>query len=228
LAVPEQEALMEKVKFHFDPRCPWCYQTSQWVRRLDELGTIEADWGVFSLEIVNAPEGTDPESIDAVSGPALRTAILIRDSEGSKAIGPFYKALGKRIWESYPAVTDMVEATREALVEIGLDPGLLDKALADPATWTAVIEEHRGLIETNKSFGVPTIVLDGGTGPAIFGPVISEMPDDETSVEMWEHVAWLTRYQNFAELKRDRQGPPDLAGWRWRTEQQAKAQAQAT
>ena len=135
---------MDSVKFHFDPRCPWCYQTSQWVRRLDELGTIEADWGVFSLEIVNSPEGTDPETIEAVSGPALRTAILIRDSEGSKAIGPFYKALGKRIWESYPAMNDMVEITREALVEIGLDPGLLDKALADPATWTAVIEEHRG------------------------------------------------------------------------------------
>jgi hypothetical protein len=219
---------METVKFHFDPRCPWCYQTSRWIRRLDELGTIESDWGVFSLEVVNAPEGTDPTTIDAQSGPALRTAILIRDSEGSKAIGPFYKALGKRIWEQAPPATDMIEAVRESLSEIGLDPGLVDKAMADPSTWLAVLDEHRNLIEVNKSFGVPTIVLDGGSGPAIFGPVISELPDDETAVEMWEHVSWLTRYRNFAELKRDRISAPDLPAWKWRMEQRQKEQAQAT
>ena len=31
---------MEQVKFHFDPRCPWCYQTSRWAVRLEELGEI--------------------------------------------------------------------------------------------------------------------------------------------------------------------------------------------
>jgi predicted DsbA family dithiol-disulfide isomerase len=215
---------METVKFHFDPRCPWCYQTSQWIRRLDELGTIEADWGVFSLEVVNAAEGTDVEAIDAISGPVLRTAILIRDRDGSKAIGPFYKAVGKRIWEQAPPMTDMAEASREALEEIGLDPGLVDEALADPSTWTAVLKEHRELIEVNKSFGVPTIVLDGGSGPAIFGPVIAEMPNDDDAVALWEHVSWLTRYSDFSELKRSRSTSPDLPAMAWRLEQQKKAQ----
>jgi predicted DsbA family dithiol-disulfide isomerase len=219
---------MESVKFHFDPRCPWCYQTSRWIRRLDELGTIEADWGVFSLEVVNAPEGTDPETIDASSGPVLRTAILIRDAHGSKAIGPFYKAVGKRIWEQSPPMSDMAQAAREALDEIGLDSGLVDKALGDPATWTAVLAEHRALIEEHDSFGVPTIVLDGGSGPGIFGPVISEMPDDANAVALWEHVSWLTRYRNFAELKRDRSTISDLAAFTWRREQQAKEAAQQT
>src|SRR5579864_4129519 len=92
---------MELVTFHFDPRCPWCYQTSRWARRLEELGQIELDWGVFSLEVVNIEAGKDPHQIGegARSGASLRTAIAIRDSEGSKAIGPFYAALGKRIWE---------------------------------------------------------------------------------------------------------------------------------
>jgi predicted DsbA family dithiol-disulfide isomerase len=216
---------METVKFHFDPRCPWCYQTSQWIRRLEELGTIEADWGVFSLEVVNADQDTDPETIDAISGPALRTAILIRDTKGSKAIGPFYKALGKRIWEQSPPMSDMVQAVRESLEEIGFDPSLVDTALEDPATWTAVLAEHRDLIEVNKSFGVPTIVLDGGTGPAIFGPVIGEMPDDTTAVELWEHVSWLVRYQDFSELKRARVSPPDLPAMKWRLEQSAMEKA---
>ena len=218
---------METVKFHFDPRCPWCYQTSQWVRRLEELGTIEADWGVFSLEVVNAAEGVDPETIDAKSGPALRTAIAIRDSVGSKAIGPFYKALGKRIWEVSPPMTDMVEVCREALAEVGLDPTLVDQALDDPKTWLAVLEEHNELINGTQSFGVPTIVLDGGAGPAIFGPVIADMPDDATAVELWEHVSWLTRNESFFELKRDRTRGPDLPAWAWRMEQRKKELAQA-
>ena len=54
--------MSEPVKFYFDPRCPWCYQTSRWAKRLEELGEIGLDWGVFSLEVVNLEEqpGFDP------------------------------------------------------------------------------------------------------------------------------------------------------------------------
>ena len=210
---------MEKVKFHFDPRCPWCYQTSRWVRRLEELGEVEVDWGVFSLEVVNLEEGKDPHAIDAVSGPALRTAIAIRDSVGSKAIGPFYAALGKRIWEQAPPREDTMEAIRESLEEAGLDPELGEKAMADQGTWEAVLEEHNVLIANTRSFGVPTIVLDDGA--AIFGPVISEMPTDDDGIELWKHVSWLVRYENFSELKRDRTIKNDLPAAVWRAQQRA-------
>ena len=99
---------MERVKFYFDPACPWCYQTSRWARRVEELGEIELDWGIFSLEVVNLPPGKDARELDARSGPALRTALAIRDRHGSKAIGPFYAALGKRIWDQPPPPDDMV------------------------------------------------------------------------------------------------------------------------
>lgn len=211
---------MEKVKFHFDPRCPWCYQTSRWVRRLEELGEVEVDWGVFSLEVVNLEEGKDPHAIDAVSGPALRTAVAIRDSVGSKAIGPFYAALGKRIWEQAPPREDTMEAIRESLEEAGLDPELGEKAMADRDTWEAVLEEHNALIANTRSFGVPTIVLDDGA--AIFGPVISQMPADDEGVELWKHVSWLVRYENFSELKRDRTIKNDLPAAVWRAEQRAR------
>jgi 2-hydroxychromene-2-carboxylate isomerase len=215
---------MDKVKFHFDPRCPWCYQTSRWIRRLEELGEVETDWGIFSLEVVNLEAGKDPRQIDAVSGPALRTAIVIRDNFGSKAIGPFYAALGKRIWEQVPPAEDMLAAVRESLEEAGLDPSLLDKAMADESTWDAVLAEHNELIANTRSFGVPTIVLEGGE--AIFGPVISQLPDDDDGVELWKHVAWLVRYENFSEVKRDRTIKNDLPAAIWRA-QQREAQAGA-
>jgi hypothetical protein len=219
---------MDKVKFHFDPRCPWCYQTSRWIRRLEELGEVEADWGIFSLEVVNLEAGKDPRQIDAVSGPALRTAIVIRDNFGSKAIGPFYAALGKRIWETVPPAEDQLVAVRESLEEAGLDPSLVDKAMADESTWDAVLAEHNELIANTRSFGVPTIVLEGGEGLAIFGPVISELPNDEDGVELWKHVSWLARYENFSELKRDRTIKNDLPAALWRAKQrEAQAAAKA-
>jgi protein-disulfide isomerase-like protein with CxxC motif len=216
--------VLDKVKFHFDPICPWCYQTSRWAKRLEALGEVELDWGVFSLEVVNLDKDKDPHEPAARSGPALRTAIAIRDTEGSKAIGPFYTAIGKRIWEQAPPADDLAAASRESLSEIGLDPGLCDKALADPATWEAVLAEHQALVERTGSFGVPTIVLDGGTGPAIFGPVVSELPTDEDTVELWRHTSWLVRYGNFSEVKRNRSRAPDLPAVEWHRQRRAERQ----
>ncbi len=206
---------MDTVRFHFDPICPWCYQTSRWAKRLEQLGEIELDWGLFSLEVVNLKEGSDPHQLQARSGPALRTAILIRERKGGAAIGSYYTALGKRIWEQSLPEQDMATAVRGALEEVGLDVEWCEEALAEPATWEAVLEEHHGLIERTRSFGVPTIVLDGGRGPAIFGPVISELPTDDDAVELWRHVSWLARYENFSELKRERSKAPDLPAMPW-------------
>ena len=75
---------MDVVRFHFDPICPWCYQTSRWAKRVEQLGEIELDWGLFSLEVVNLKDGADPRELQARSGPALRTATLIRAAEGRR------------------------------------------------------------------------------------------------------------------------------------------------
>jgi hypothetical protein len=84
-------------------------------------------------------------------------------------------------------------------------------------------------VEGTRSFGVPTIVLDGGAGPAIFGPVITHLPDDEDAVALWRHTAWLMRHASFAELKRHRLGRADLPTVKWRVAQeQQKAAAGAT
>jgi hypothetical protein len=202
--------MAELVRFHFDPRCPWCWQTSRWARQLEGLGEVELEWGVFSLEVVNLKEGE--ELTDPASGPALRTAILIRDRLGRKAIGPFYEALGQRLWHQPPppGAAEMPDAVRAALQEAGLDPTLCDDALADPGTWDAVRAEHDDVVARHGAFGVPTIVLDGGEGPAIFGPVIAELPTDADAVELWRHTAWLARYPNVYEIKRNRDKAPDV------------------
>lgn len=206
----------ERIRFYFDPICPWCYQTSRWARRLEELGVIEIDWGLFSLELQNA--GNEPEELAAAhvkSGLALQTAVLVRDTAGGSAVGNFYKAIGERVHQRGERLEE--SATIEAaLADIGLDVALCGKATGNEAAREQVSIEHRELCQRTRSFGVPTIVLDDGDGPAIFGPVISEVPTDEDAVELWRHVSWLVRYENFAELKRDRIADPDLESVRRR------------
>lgn len=219
---------METVRFHFDPRCPWCWQTSVWARRLDKLGELTLEWGVFSLEVINLPEGGDRLALEqtAVSGPALRTALLLRDAEGHAAVGAFYQALGRRLWDEVPPPRpeEMPDAVRATLTELGFDPALVDRALADPGTWDRVLAEHDEVVERVGAFGVPMLVLDGGTGPGIFGPVISELPSDEESIELWRHTAWLARHDTFFELKRNRT-ILKLPALDWTMEQRRQAQA---
>ena len=211
----------ERLRFHFDPVCPWCYITSKWVRRLEELGAAELDWAIFSLELANLDDQELSRSKGhSQSGPALRTVMTIRDAAGGKAVGRFYEHLGRRVHELGEAV-DHPDTIVGALGDAALDPGLYDKALVDESTWEAVRREHLDLVERTRSFGVPTIVLDGGEGPAIFGPVISEVPSDEDAVELLRHVAWLARYEDFSELKRDRTTMPDLESVRRFQERQA-------
>lgn len=194
-----------RIRFHFDPACPWCYLTARWVAKLESLGEVEADWAVFSLAIANGADERGP------SEQALRTAVYVRHAHGQQTCGRFYLALGARVHERGEAVDDAA-VIAGALEDIGLEPVLGEKALANDDTWNEVEAEHERLVESTRSFGVPTIVLDGGQGPAIFGPVISEVPsEDEDAVELFRHVAWLTRHKAFSELKRDRTAPPTFS-----------------
>jgi hypothetical protein len=213
----------EQLTFHFDPLCPWCWQTSRWARRLVELGAATVEWKVFSLSIQNNPEGASAVDPASAGVRGLRTALAVRRAGGNDAVGSFYDALGIRHFHGDLESYDDEDTFRKALTDVGLDAGLYDQAMADVATWDAVVAEHTAIVSATKSFGVPTIRLDGGAGPAIFGPVISELPTDDDAVKLLEHTAWLVRYENFGELKRERIDLDVPSAAAWRARQAAKA-----
>ncbi len=217
--------MADAVRFHFDPRCPWCYQTSRWIARLEELGEITVTWAVFSLAIANqGDEGR--ATADRAGAPVLRTTVAVRRAAGDAAAGRFYAAMGAAVHERGESVDDP-EVIDAALRVAGIDAAVRRHAMDDPSTWDAVQQEHDELVRTQHGFGVPTIVLDGGAGPAIFGPVIVDVPDDRGAVELWRHVAWLVRNENFAELKRERTRLPDLESIRRYEKLRAERQSHA-
>ena len=215
------------VSFAFDPLCPWCWQTSKWMRRCVELGAAEVTWGVYSLELAHHADGPAAGDPIAPGVRGLRTAIAVRNAEGNEAMGAFYAALGERYFERLESYDDLA-TFHGALTDIGLDPTIYDRALARKATFATLVKEHKALVKETKAFGVPTIRTDGGRGPGMFGPVLSEMPDDADSVEMLGHVVWLIEHDNVAELKRDRTLALDVERARmWERKRKARERSRA-
>jgi protein-disulfide isomerase-like protein with CxxC motif len=205
----------ESIRFHLDPRCPWCWQTSKWVRQIERLGVVDVSWGLFSLEVVNFDKSVEQfDEKRSVAAPSQRTLVAVRDDAGQAAASRFYEAIGTRYFELEQDLTE-ASTIQGALTDAGLDTGYYEKALADQSTWDTVLREHLDLVTNTASFGVPTIRLDGGAGPVIFGPVISNPPaNDDDAIQLWKSVSWLIRYDNFSELKRNRTIDPDLAYYR--------------
>lgn len=195
--------MAERVQFYFDPICPWCYQTARWIWRLVELGQVEVDWAVFSLSIANRGNATTKKKGHFRSERALRTVVAVRAHHGPEAVGGFYRELGRRVHECGEPLAKTLTVAG-ALTDAGLDATLGEQAMSDDATTTMLETEHAAFVERTGSIGVPTIVLDGGAGPSIFGPVVSRVPPDSDALELWQHVSWLVRHPAFAELKRNR------------------------
>jgi predicted DsbA family dithiol-disulfide isomerase len=201
--------MAERVAFYFDPSCPWAWLTSRWLIEAARVRPIEIEWRFFSLAEVNRDREDDrAKEAHAQSQAALRVLALVRRRLGQAALARLFTALGEARHDRGEAFT---AATLQAgLAAAGLDPKLETEAMADPVTEQEVLAEHRAIVEKAQAFGVPTLVLDAGEGPAIFGPVIRSVPRGEAAGELWDHVRWLMRQTDVYEIKRERTGHPDI------------------
>jgi hypothetical protein len=96
---------------------------------------------------------------------------------------------------------DVPELTRQALADIGIDPGYAEAVLADERTWTAVLGEHRHWADELRVFGVPTLLI-GDERRVLFGPVLRALPGDDDCRELWRHLHGLAALGTVYELKR--------------------------
>jgi predicted DsbA family dithiol-disulfide isomerase len=192
--------MTDTIRFHFDPRCPWAWESSKWIREVARVRDIEIEWAFFSLQEQNKPETAPLRDPEVRGTAALRTLALVRRTEGNDAVDSLYRAIGERVHEQREDFT--IDVVRNALEDVGLKAIVVDEALSDDVTIKEVSEEHYAVASSVGCFGVPTIVLP--TGEAIFGPVVSVAPTGETAGELWDHVEWLTRQGYFFEMKRDR------------------------
>ena len=91
------------------------------------------------------------------------------------------------------------EVAEEILTEMGLDPGIVGAAMADPTTGEEVGVEHQTVV-SKGGFGVPTLVFDDGQ--ALFGPVLVDPPVGKDAVHLWELVTGWLEFPHLYELQR--------------------------
>ena len=162
-----------RVDFHFDPLCPFAYQTSLWIREVRrELG-VAVDWRFFSLEEVNRAEGQKhPWERDWSYGwSMMRIGVVLRRRD-MDLLDAWYGAVGRALHVE-GRKPHRPEVARELLAGLDLDPGVVDEALADPTTHDEVLADHRRVVAAG-GFGVPTLFF--GDGQCLFGPVVIDPP----------------------------------------------------
>ncbi len=216
---------MPDVELYVDPVCPYCWQTSKWLRQVQRLEGLDVGWRFISLQMVNEEVGYDglPAQYPAVHAEGtrlLRVLAAARAHAGNEAVGVLYAAIGEELWERPappPGDFDAVLSAhangfdvRPALVRVGL-PELLAAAVEDPSH-DAVLrsETEDALARAGADVGTPIVAFDPPDGPGFFGPVISDLPSDEDAVAYYRAIELLARWSGFAELKRSLRAVPDV------------------
>lgn len=186
------------VDFHFDILCPFAYQTSRWIRRVRDQSNLTINWCFFSLEEVNHVDGSKHpwEREWSYGWSLLRIAALLRRSSMDDA-DRWYERAGRAL-HAEGIKPHEPAATRSLLAEIGIDPSVVDEALADETTHDDIHTDHARVIE-NGGYGVPTMFIDGH---CLFGPVLIDPPEGEAAMRLWEAVAAWTEFDHLFELQR--------------------------
>jgi 2-hydroxychromene-2-carboxylate isomerase len=190
------------VDFHFDIMCPYAYQTSIWIREVRGLTGLEVRWKFFSLEEINRAEGKKHpwEREWSYGWSMMRIGAYLRRSDMT-LLDRWYLAAGTALHVDgrKPHRSDVAA---DLLVEIGLDPGIVQAAIDDPSTNDEVLADHERVTAVGV-FGVPTLFFEDGQ--ALFGPVLIDPPAGDAALRLWESVlAWL-EFPHVYELQRPKQ-----------------------
>ncbi|MFT4657849.1 MAG: 2-hydroxychromene-2-carboxylate isomerase [Candidatus Aldehydirespiratoraceae bacterium] len=184
------------VDFHFDVMCPFAYQTATWIREVRDHTDLTINWKFFSLEEINRVEGKKHpwEREWSYGWSMMRIAALLRRTSMDD-VDRWYQRAGRALHEEGHKPHEPSVA-RHLLVELGLDPDLVDAAIADQTTHDEVRSDHDRVVAAG-GYGVPTLFFpeftnDEGESECFFGPVILDPPTGQAAVRLWDAtVAWL-------------------------------------
>lgn len=186
------------VDFHFDPMCPFAYQTSLWIRDVRDQTGLEVTWRFFSLEEVNRVEGKKHpwEREWSYGWSLMRIGALLRRRDPA-LLDRWYAVIGHELHTLGGKPHDP-EVARRLLTDIGVDAALLDQALDDPSTHDDVRADHQRVLDAG-GYGVPTLFLDG---QCLFGPVLVDPPTGADALRLWDVVTGMAALPHVYELQR--------------------------
>ena len=197
----------QRADFWFDPACPFAWATSRWSGEVEKVRTIQTEWHVMSLSVLN--EGRELEhdyqrAMDENWGP-VRVIIAASELHGAEHIKPLYDAMGTLIHQEN--ITDRSEVIRRALDEVGLPAELAEHADSDEYDRQLRASHRKGIDLVGQEVGTPIVAING---TAFFGPVITRVPRGEEAGKLWDAAVGLASFPHFFELKRTRTERPKV------------------
>ena len=198
-----------KIAFYFDPSCPWCWVTSRWILKCSNKREINIDWRLFSLAYKNGDLKNEKSEVKHMPSHRIERVMLAATKQGVNMID-LYTSFGIKHFIGG-------EEYNNGLIISVLDQLKLNKQLINFADDRSLDKE---LISSSKSavdivgqdIGVPTIVFiyEDKKQVGFFGPVLKDLPDQTESLKVWDNLVELAKQDSFYELKRGRNGGPDV------------------
>ena len=190
-----------KARFFTDITCPWAWQSSRWFKKIEEELKIPTTWELFSLAIKNKSSNKSPEMREKhhKSLRVLRILQAVQNELSNDNVSNLYTAIGINFHVKKQPIDSNLE---NILAECGINNKFLENM--DNEDLDKMIENstNQAVKLCGNDVGVPIIVLnDGKKEKAIFGPIISDVPNLEESLEMWEHFKYICFNENIHELK---------------------------
>jgi DSBA-like thioredoxin domain len=205
----EESTVTTAVRFWVDPICPWCWTTSQWIRRIAADKGLEITWEPISLLVKNETQ-PDSEFYDRVAWTRglLRVMESVRAAGYDDRLGDLYTEYGRRIHHEGERNWDAALA----LEAVGLDAS--HAAAANDEAWDTPLLQRmdEGLALVGADVGTPIIAFrrPDGREVAAFGPVVTKAPAHADALALWDAFVTLTSLDEFWELKRTRAAKPEF------------------
>lgn len=206
---PEENTMPTPVRFWVDPICPWCWTTSQWIRRIAVDKGLEVTWEPISLLVKNETQPDSPgyEALTWTRG-LLRVMESVRAAGHDDRLGDLYTEYGRRIHHEGERNWDPALA----LEAVGLDTS--HSMAASDGAWDVPLVQrmNEGLALVGADVGTPIIAFHrpDGREVAAFGPVVTRAPAHADALELWDAFVTLTSLDEFWEIKRTRTVRPDV------------------
>lgn len=174
---------------------------------------LEVIFKPFSLAIKN--DLLDPNSKSEYAPLArethriLRVMEAVREEHGNEGVGKLYEQVGYKIHNDGEKTFEWLSFVLDSL---GMDTSLLEAS--EDETLDQKIKEYmdEAFEVCGTDIGTPVLRIETSDGPrGFFGPVISELPEHQEALALWDGISAMISFPNFFELKRTREVGPDMA-----------------
>jgi len=196
---------MTKIQFYFDPGCPWCWNTSRWIKEVQKTQKVDVEWMSFSLSIKNG-DSMNKDYLEKFkkSQEMLRIIEVAKEKYNGKLTDALYTEFGIKIHNDKDFSDAAISEVLKNVCSIDYDE-LLEAKNNDELDKRIRHSMSSAFDVVGKDVGIPIIVFENGNKKlGYFGPVLSQVPIGKDAINVWEGVSKLANYNHFFELKRTR------------------------